>query len=67
MENGPFIDGLPGFYLLKNGDFSMAMLDNQKVPFKLFFFYQQDSLKLRVESRDLLICRPMWVTYKAES
>ena len=27
MENGPFIDGLP----IKNGDFSMAMLNNQMV------------------------------------
>jgi hypothetical protein len=28
MENGPFIDGLP----IKNGDFIMAMLNNQMVP-----------------------------------
>ena len=27
MENGPFIDGLP----IKNGDFPMAMLNNQRV------------------------------------
>ena len=27
MGNGPFIDGLP----IKNGDFSMAMLNNQMV------------------------------------
>ena len=27
MENGPFIDGLP----IENGDFSMAMLNNQRV------------------------------------
>ena len=27
MENGPFIDGLP----MKNGFFSMAMLNNQRV------------------------------------
>ena len=27
MENGPFIDGLP----IKNGDFSMAMLNDQRV------------------------------------
>jgi hypothetical protein len=29
MENGPFIDGLP----IKNWQFSMAMLNNQRVYF----------------------------------
>ena len=34
MENGPFIDGLPGF-TYKKWWFSMAMLNNQRVYVKL--------------------------------
>ena len=35
MENGPLIDGLP----IKNGEFSMVMLNNQRVTITMYVFF----------------------------
>ena len=48
MGNGPFIDGLP----IENGDFSMAMLNNQMVIFlviKRMIFHSCTSFRTEAE------------------